>query len=158
MMNKHAVEEDPKLARQEALLEAIRKDSFGTQQELVGALKKAGVSATQASVSRDIAELGLVKASGKYQPAPSPSSAADDPELPLRAYVARAASAGPNLVVLKTSTGTAQQVGLTLDKLARPGLVGTIAGDDSVFLAFDDKKSSDAFLEYLSEIIEKGAA
>lgn len=81
MMNKHAVAEDSKLARQEALLEAIRRDSFGTQQGLIRALKKAGVSATQASVSRDIAELGLVKVSGKYQAAPAPSPAADDPEL-----------------------------------------------------------------------------
>lgn len=133
-MNIHADAETAKAARQAAILELIRERPVRTQNELVAALKERGIATTQASLSRDIAELRLVKAQGRYT-AGAAAPAADDPWLPLRAFVKAALTAGPHLVVLKTATGTAQQVGLALDRMPLPGVIGTIAGDDTVFVA-----------------------
>ncbi|MBI4422636.1 MAG: hypothetical protein HY554_02850, partial [Elusimicrobia bacterium] len=95
------------------------------------ALRKRGIEATQVSVSRDIAELGLVKAAGRYV-AGHPAAPASDP---LAAFVRGVAPAGPNLVVVRCDAGAAPRVGFALDQLAFPGLVGTLAGDDTVFAA-----------------------
>lgn len=121
-------------ARQSAILAAIAEGPVATQNDLVAALKKKGVSATQVSISRDIAELGLVKAGGVYKAATAEAGAAD-PELPLRTFVRSVTPAGPNLTVVRCDVGTAPRVGLTLDGLALEGLVGTLAGDDTVFVA-----------------------
>ncbi len=142
-------DEESKTVRQEALLDAVRKGTYGTQESLVRALKKQGITATQASVSRDISELGLIKVGGRYQP---PGGGSAGPPQPLRAYVKSVGAAGSNLVVIKTSTGTAQQVGLALDHEAQSGVVGTIAGDDTVFVAFESKKSSQAFVRRLTAL------
>lgn len=128
-MNKHS---GPKLQRQQAVLEAISAQPLATQQEITQALKKRGIEATQVSISRDIAELGLVKAGGRYV---SGHPAAPAPSEPLSAFVKGVAPAGPNLVVIQCDTGAAPRVGLALDQLAFPGLVGTLAGDDTVFAA-----------------------
>ncbi len=132
-MNEYSHRDERKLKRQEALLAAIRDEELATQQEIARALKKRGVAATQVSVSRDIAELGLAKAGGRYvQGHPAAHAAAADP---LSSLVRAASAAGPNLVVVSCETGAASRVGLALDQLAFPGIVGTLAGDDAVFVA-----------------------
>src|SRR4051812_19947858 len=110
-MNKYTGRDDRKAARQSAILSAITDEEVATQNDLVKALKKRGIAATQVSISRDIAELGLVKASGVYRPATAEGGAAD-PELPLRAFVRAVVAAGPNLTVVRCDTGTAPRVGL----------------------------------------------
>lgn len=130
-MNKHSAAER-KRGRQQAVLEAIASEPLATQQEISRALRKKGIEATQVSISRDIAELGLVKAGGRYV---SGHPAAPVPSDPLSAFVKGAVPAGSNLVVVKCDTGAAPRVGLALDQLAFPGLVGTLAGDDTVFAA-----------------------
>jgi transcriptional regulator of arginine metabolism len=138
-----------KSARQAAILEAISSGGIATQNELVAALKKKGVAATQVSISRDIAELGLVKAGGVYKAATA-ESGGHDPELPLRTFVRAVTPAGPNLAVVRCDTGTAPRVGLTLDGLALPGLVGTLAGDDTVFVASDCASSQKKLVDFLN--------
>lgn len=136
-------------ARQAAILEAIASAEIATQNELVAALKKKGVAATQVSISRDIAELGLVKAGGVYKAATA-ESGAHDPELPLRTFVRAVTPAGPNLTVVRCDTGTAPRVGLTLDGLSLSGLVGTLAGDDTVFAASDSASSQKKLVDFLN--------
>ena len=131
-MNIQPVPAERKRARQQAVLEAIGAEELATQQEIARALRRRGIDATQVSVSRDIAELGLVKAGGHYV---SGHPAAPAPSDPLAAFVKSAAAAGPNLVVVKCDTGAAPRVGLALDQLGLPGIVGTLAGDDTVFAA-----------------------
>lgn len=138
-----------KTARQSAILEAIASGSIATQNELVAALKRKGVAATQVSISRDIAELGLLKAGGVYKAAAAEAGAAD-PELPLRTFVRSVTPAGPNLTVVRCDTGTAPRVGLTLDGLPLPGLVGTLAGDDTVFAATDSAASQKKLVGFLT--------
>lgn len=144
MMNKYT----GKAARQAAILAAITAEDVATQNDLVKALKKRGVQATQVSISRDIAELGLVKAGGVYKPS-TVEGGATDPELPLRTFVRRVDAAGPNLTVVKCDTGTAPRVGLSLDGISVPGVVGTLAGDDTVFVAVDSAAAQKRLIEFL---------
>ena len=153
-MNNYTNRDERKAARQAAILEVVAQESVATQNDLAKSLKKRGVEATQVSLSRDIAELGLVKAAGKYQSALAGTGAAD-PELPLRTSLLSAAAAGPNLVVLKTHTSAAQPVGLVIDHMTMPGIVGTIAGDDTVFVAVDGSATSRKLLEYLDARMKK---
>ena len=133
MTNKYP-EPGRKAQRQNAVLEALTSRTLGTQNDLVEVLRKRGIAATQVSVSRDIAELGVVKMGGVYK-AGSAGGAAADPELPLRTWLRAVKPAGSNLVVLRCDSGTAQRVGIVIDELAWDGVVGTIAGDDTVFVA-----------------------
>src|SRR3569832_72968 len=105
-MNKYTDRTEGKTARQAAILEAVASEEIATQNDLVKALKKRGISATQVSVSRDVAELGLITAGGAYRPAAAETGAAD-PELPLRTFVRRVVAAGPNLTVVRCDAGTA---------------------------------------------------
>jgi transcriptional regulator of arginine metabolism len=138
-----------KALRQSAILETIASAEVGTQNDLVAALRKKGVAATQVSISRDIAELGLVKVGGFYRAATA-ESGAHDPELPLRTFVRAVKAAGPNLTVVRCDTGAAPRVGLVLDGLALPGLVGTLAGDDTVFVACDSAASQKTLVTFLT--------
>jgi len=146
-MNKYADRAEGKAARQTAILEAITQEEVATQNDLVRCLKKRGIAATQVSISRDIAELGLVKAAGAYRPATG--EAAHDAEMPLRTFVRSVSAAGPNLTVIRCDTGTAPRVGLVLDGLAQPGLVGTLAGDDTVFVAGDSAAAQKRLIEFI---------
>ena len=152
-MNKYAFREDRKAARQAAILEAVSQESMATQNDLVAALGRRGIAATQVSLSRDIAEMGLMKVGGCYKPAAA-QDGASDPELPLRTWVRRAQAAGHNLVVASCDSGTAQRVAFVLDRLAVAGLVGTIAGDDTVFVAVDSAAAGRRILQFLRSRIK----
>jgi len=147
-MNKYADRDERKTARQAAILEAVSQEEVATQNDLVRALKKRGIAATQVSISRDVAELGLVKAAGAYRPATA-ESGASDPEMPLRTFVRRVVAAGPNLTVVRCDAGAAPRVGLVLDGLNQPGLVGTLAGDDTVFVASDSAAAQKRLIEFM---------
>jgi transcriptional regulator of arginine metabolism len=146
-MNKYSPREG-KTARQAAILEAVSQEEIGTQNDLVRALKKRGIEATQVSISRDVAELGLVKAGGAYKPAAA-ENGAHDPEMPLRTFVKQVSAAGPNLTVVRCDAGAAPRVGLVLDGLTIPGLVGTLAGDDTVFVASASGAAQKKLIEFL---------
>ena len=152
-MNKYANRDERKAARQTAILQAVAQEEIATQNDLAAVLKKRGVPATQVSLSRDIAEMGLIKVGGHYKPATAATGAAD-PELPLRTSLKAVRIAGPNLVVLLCDTSAAQPVGLVIDKLAIPGVVGTIAGDDTVFVAVDSAAASKRLVEFLESRIK----
>jgi transcriptional regulator of arginine metabolism len=137
-----------KAARQAAILEAVSHEAIGTQNDLVRALKKRGIEATQVSISRDVAELGLVKAGGAYKPAAA-ENGAHDPEMPLRTFVKKVTAAGPNLTVVRCDAGAAPRVGLVLDGLTIAGLVGTLAGDDTVFVASESGATQKKLIEFL---------
>jgi transcriptional regulator of arginine metabolism len=147
-MNKYATREDRKSARQTAILEAVSQEEVSTQNDLVKALKKRGIPATQVSISRDVAELGLIKVAGAYKAATA-EGGATDPEMPLRTFVRNVVAAGPNLTVVRCDAGAAPRVGLVLDGLNMTGLVGTLAGDDTVFVASDSGTAQKKLIEFL---------
>ncbi len=120
------------------ILELISTRAIHTQQDLADALAAEGWEVTQSSVSRDIAALRLVKVGGAYR-RPIAQPAADDPdELRIREGLLSAEPAGDALVVLHTPPGEANRVGIALDRLAWTDIVGTLAGDDTIFIAVKD--------------------
>jgi transcriptional regulator of arginine metabolism len=120
------------------ILELISTRTVRTQEELAEALTAQGWDVTQSSVSRDIAALRLVKVDGAYR-RPPPSAAKTDPdERRVAEGVLTIDAAGDALVVLHTPPGEANHVAVALDRLAWPEVIGTIAGDDTIFLAVKD--------------------
>lgn len=115
-----------KTERQQKILEIIGARRVATQQQLARELGRRGIEATQSSVSRDIVELGLTKLQGRYV-AP-PSAFAGTP-------VVAVETAGDNLIVIKTDIGQASATALAIDRAGIPDIVGTVAGDDTLFVA-----------------------
>ena len=121
-------------ARRTALAILIREHVVGRQSELVAMLRKQGHVATQSSVSRDLRELGVAKLGDRYvlpDGAPAPRSDFSS----LKQFVNAQFTAGTNLTVLKTAIGSAQSVAVAIDTAHWPEVVGTISGDDTIFIA-----------------------
>jgi transcriptional regulator of arginine metabolism len=136
------------------ILELISTVQVRTQEELVEALAQDGWDVTQSSVSRDIAELGLVKVDGVYHRPPADELKAVDPnELRIRESVLRADPAGDALVVLRTPPGEANRVAVAIDRLAWPSIVGTLAGDDTIFIATSDRVGQKKLLARVRRLI-----
>ena len=128
--------------RRRLILELCASRELRTQEEVADALTTAGQRATQSSVSRDIAALGLVKIDGAYRKPPRPGRPRGNPDLERIAEVVLSADpAGDALIVLKTPAGEANHVAVGIDRLAWREVVGTIAGDDTIFVAVRDRAS-----------------
>ena len=122
--------------RQQAILRILRRQHVSRQDELVDLLRKRGIEATQSSISRDLRQLGISKLDQGYRPV-----AEDDEGEILRGleqlaeFVLETRTAGPYQTVVKTTTGAAGQVALALDQSGWPEIVGTVSGDDTIFIA-----------------------
>ncbi|HXQ31977.1 MAG TPA: hypothetical protein VN790_08455 [Steroidobacteraceae bacterium] len=120
--------------RRDALRRIIRSGEVGRQAELVRLLKRAGYTVTQSSVSRDLRDLGVAKVGDRYV-------LADDAAAPVAglkavaAFVQGVMPSGPNLTVVRTTIGSAQSVALAIDRARWPEVVGTLSGDDTIFIA-----------------------
>jgi transcriptional regulator of arginine metabolism len=122
--------------RRAAIRELLARHPATTQATLVRALGRRGFNATQSSVSRDLKELGAIKTAAGYE-LPSVSDDGDAQVAAIADLLRTITPAGPNLLVIRTAIGAAQRVGLALDRSGWPGMAGTIAGDDTVFVATD---------------------
>ena len=135
------------------ILEIVGERAIHTQEELAAALTQEGWEASQSTLSRDIAELGLVKANGIYRrPTAATPAEADPDEAWIAEGVLRYAPAGDNLVVLHTLPGDAQSVARALDRLAWPDVVGTVAGDDTILVAVDGSSAQRRILVTLGRL------
>ncbi len=128
-----------KTKRQARILELIRNHDVETQTELLELLKQDGFAVTQATVSRDIKDMRLVKVPGgsgtyKYAAEPLPAEEQESHSYLFSTAVVSVEYAH-SLVVIKTQTGMAQAVCAALDAKDRAGVLGTIAGDDTIFVA-----------------------
>lgn len=124
----------PKPQRHHRILELVRREPLVTQEEMVRRLAREGMRVTQATLSRDIKELGLVKSSDGYSaPVEATDAAAPAHALArmLREFVIDVREA-QNLLILKTTPGSAQPVAAALDAESWPELVGTLGGDDTI--------------------------
>ena len=122
------------IARREALRKIINRSPVGRQEDLVRLLGKAGHPATQSSVSRDLRELGVAKQGDRYV-LPDESAPALDDFSTVAAFVRDWRPAGPCLTVIRTTAGAAQSVAIVLDRADWPDVVGTLSGDDTIFVA-----------------------
>ena len=107
---------------------------MGRQTELVSLLRKHGHVATQSSVSRDLRELGVAKLADRYV-LPDVAATPKNDFSALKQFVSARLTAGTNLTVLKTTVGSAQSVAVAIDTARWPEVVGTISGDDTIFIA-----------------------
>jgi len=134
--------------RQNIIKDLIRSGEIGTQDELSKLLKKKKVEATQSSVSRDLVELGVVKIGGFYA-LPETRGAANVFGL------LTMETAGENLVVAKCESGLASAVCVKIDNQNMKEIVGTIAGEDTIFIAVKDAKAQRSAMKKIWEIFEK---
>ncbi len=131
-----------KLVRHKRITELIGNEAIYTQEDLRNQLRRSGIHVNQATLSRDLRELGLVKTVNGY--ALPAAEEAGGPPLPavehlLREFVVDVREA-ENLLVLKTTPGSAQPVAAALDSSDWPELVGTIAGDDTILIVTKSKQ------------------
>jgi len=141
--------------RQLKILELISARPIRTQEELAEALAAEGWPVTQSSVSRDIGALKLVKVDGAYQ---RPARLTSPPEHPDERRIAEGVLtidlAGDALMVLHTPAGEANRVALALDRLAWGDIIGTIAGDDTIFLAVKHRQAQQRVLRQLRRLAQ----
>ncbi len=145
-----------KARRQAALLELVDREALHSQELLRRRLLQRGFEATQATISRDIKELGLVKRAGDgaYQ---RPGVDASNPETALLALerataeFLRRVDRVQQLVVIRTGVGQAQPLALALDRAQLPETVGTIAGDDTILVIARGARAAAALLKRLKE-------
>ncbi len=135
------------------ILELISTRLLRTQEELAEALSALGWDVTQSSVSRDIAALRLIKVDGVYRRPPSRAPKTDPDELRVAEGVLTMDWAGDALVVLHTSPGEANHVAVALDRLAWPEVIGTIAGDDTIFLAVKNPAAQRRVLRQVRKLV-----
>ena len=133
-----------KRERQQKILGLIQAKPIGTQEDLRVLLERAGVPATQSSVSRDLEELGVVKQHGHYTlPRTNGGSARGLLSLD---------QAGDSLVIARTLPGLASAVAVEIDAAALPEVVGTIAGEDTIFIAVRDAKAQRPTIKQIWEL------
>jgi len=123
------------LERRAAIVRLLRGGRVGRQAELVRLLKRAGHAVTQSSVSRDLRDLGVLKASGRYVLPGEEVTRANGDFGSLAQFVRGLRSAGPSLTVLRTTIGAAQSVAVAIDRAQWPEVAGTLSGDDTIFIA-----------------------
>jgi transcriptional regulator of arginine metabolism len=127
-----------KAQRHSAILQLVNGGSVHTQHEIASALARRGVRATQATISRDIQELGLVRSGAGYR-----SSTALVRELVLSVELVSP------LAVIKTPPGTANLVARAVDEAGLEGVAGTVAGDDTILAVLADGRASEALRRFL---------
>jgi transcriptional regulator of arginine metabolism len=132
--------------RQQKILSLIRAGTIGTQGELAERLERAGFAATQSSVSRDLVELGVVKRRGRYV-APEAAAGAT-----ARRGLVELATAGESLVVARCEPGLASAVAVEIDGASITEIVGTLAGEDTVFIAVADRRAQRAAIKKIWEM------
>jgi transcriptional regulator of arginine metabolism len=128
-----------KADRQKALLDVIAGQAVSTQAELKDLLKERGIEADQATLSRDIRELGLIKASDdgahyRYAPVEAVAPPGHMKASAILARLVRKVDCSGNLLVIKTDPGEANPIGLALDRMGWSEVVGTVAGDDTLLV------------------------
>ena len=148
-----------KSSRQTKILEIIANQDIETQHQLMEALREHGVKSTQATVSRDIKELRLIKElspSGRYRYVAVGRDELVDYDQRLRKIFRESVTSdavAQNIIVIKTLPGLAGAACSTMDGMNIHDLVGTIAGDDTAFLAMRDNEAADRFCHEIEEML-----
>jgi transcriptional regulator of arginine metabolism len=131
--NRMPAESESRQKRQEAILEILRQRPVARQTQLVALLRDKGIEATQSSVSRDLRQLGVTKLDQGYAQA-EPLHNESERSIP-GDFVRDVQTAGVNLTIVKTAVGAAQRVAVYLDRSDWSEIVGTLSGDDTIFVA-----------------------
>lgn len=144
-----------KLSRHNTILTLLEEQELHNQDELRRALARHGIKVTQATLSRDIRELQLLKTPQGYRANSNESS--NEPTLPsaerlVREFV-RDVREAQNLLVLKTAVGSAQPVAAALDAEGWPEVLGTVAGDDTILIVSEENRTAERLAQRIRELI-----
>ncbi len=148
-----------KSMRHTAILRIISEQEIETQDDLIAKLKENGFDVTQATVSRDIKQLGLVKTTdgeGKYRySAPHPSSSGSDSKFKnILSEAIISSESAENMVVVKTYSGMANAAAAAIDALASDRILGSIAGDDTILIVTKNDEAAEEFSEILKDAVK----
>lgn len=148
-----------KSMRHAAILRIISEREIETQDDLIAKLKEDGFDVTQATVSRDIKQLGLVKTAGdegKYRySAPHPSSSGSDSKFKnILSEAIISSESAENMVVVKTYSGMANAAAASIDALASDRILGSIAGDDTILIVTKNDEAAEEFSKILKDAIK----
>lgn len=143
--------------RQESILRLVRGASISTQEELVGELESQGYVITQATVSRDIKDLGIIKVTlpsggSKYSVLDRTGNVAPGRLLSVFSHSVISSECAMHLVVIKTLPGMAQAAASALDSIHLQGVIGSIAGDDTVFVATPSPEEAIALSQTIKDM------
>ena len=143
-----------KARRQSVILDVVQRQPVRNQEQLRRLVRAAGFDVTQATLSRDVRELGLVKggAAAAYQAPGAPGGNGHSPKALLNRAVAdylTRVDRVQQLVVLRTGPGQAQLLGVALDSARLPEVVGTVAGDDTILVVTPDARRARALVKWL---------
>ncbi len=144
--------------RRLAIAELLENHVIRRQSEIVRLLRAQGLDATQSSVSRDLRDLGVAKLRAGYRLSDSRGGINKQALHAVAEFIRDIRSAGPNLLVIVTAIGAAQRVCVTLDRANWPEAVGTISGDDTIFVATAGAGSQRRLSARLREALNKAAA
>jgi transcriptional regulator of arginine metabolism len=145
--------------RRRAVAELLREHAIERQSELVTLLRTQGYAATQSSVSRDLKDMGAIKLKKGYSlPEDEPSGNGGDSMQELVEFVREIRAAGANLLVVTTVVGAAQRVAVTLDRTNWPEIVGTLSGDDTIFIATASSAQQRKLRSRLKQSLKKESA
>ena len=147
-----------KNSRHTRILEIISDHVIETQDDLIEKLKESGYPVTQATVSRDIKQLGLIKTATKdggykYTATRNESSGNENKLKNIMRETIVNAQDAQNLIVVKTFSGMANAAAAALDALAEEAVIGSIAGDDTIFIVVRNNEDAAEFTNYIREII-----
>lgn len=140
------------LERRQAIVRILRDGHVRRQEDIARLLKTEGFEVTQSSVSRDLRDLGVLKASGRYVLPPDEISRTQGDFAMLAQFVRGFRRAGPSLTVVRTTIGAAQSVAVAIDRAEWPEVAGTISGDDTIFIATANAAAQEALVGRLQAI------
>ena len=148
-----------KLGRQSVIMEIINERDIETQNQLMAALAERGVKSTQATLSRDIRDMRLVKElgpKGNYRYVAAAKQDTPDLDQRLKKIFKESVVSydlAQNILVIKTLPGLADAACSTLDSMSIPNLIGSIAGDDTAFVAMKDNAAAERFCTEIEKLL-----
>lgn len=148
-----------KIRRHSKIIEIIKENNIETQEEIATKLKESGFDVTQATVSRDIRELNLTKITDsdgrqKYAVLAKDSTAATARLNSVFNTGIESIDSAQNIIVIKTLTGMAMAVAAALDSMENSDIIGSIAGDDTIFCVTKDKENALKMIERLKAMVK----
>ena len=148
-----------KTVRQVTILDIIEKNDIETQEELADALRQRGIQVTQATVSRDIKELRLLKVltpmgTYKYATADKAENGLTDRFIRMLAESVLSVAASANMIVIKTLSGSAAVAAEALDSFHWPEVLGTIAGDNTIFMVVRTSEEVQTVVDRIQDMMK----
>ncbi len=140
------------LERRQAVVRILRSGVVHRQEDLVRLLRDEGYEVTQSSISRDLRDLGVLKASGRYALPPDDVSRTQGDFAMLAQFVRGLKRAGASLTILRTTIGAAQSVAVAIDRAEWPEVAGTLSGDDTIFIATASERAQDQLIARLQAL------